>query len=207
MDSKLWRGDTKKIADSSIRWRREDTDGRRVSQAITTITITETVTVTVPPLAVPQAPTPTLPDFLLTSTSYPHITSNYNTFVLLVLLMIFSLATAYLFSTLVRDLVGSLRRRWALWGKYQRGEVENVVVVGESAGWSEAGSLERASETGTRRVGGRMGKRMGLWWRLEDGGEGGRGVVVVRSGMDSGMENGGTGRSRASVGTDTGVVV
>ncbi|KAF8253576.1 hypothetical protein K440DRAFT_135854 [Wilcoxina mikolae CBS 423.85] len=151
------------------------------------------------------SPTPAAPNDKQTTVTITHIlypTSSplpeifesgmYTHHIYLILLSIFFLASAYLISHALWYLFEKFRWKWVHGVRYERELRAARMEVGESAAWSDAGSVERA----VYRAGVR--ERMGVWWR-SDRGSAGR-EMQGRTGRFSGFEREGSGRERGSVG-------
>jgi hypothetical protein len=129
-----------------IGWRQSET----ALKQIVTVTMTAS-TATATPLTSVSGFEPPRP------TDIPN--SIYNSIILTVFL--FGLiAAAYVIGVYSWSLFDTLRWRWNLGTKYERELRDSKVEVGESAGWSEVGSVERAVHYATKRV--------GLWWRPQE---------------------------------------
>jgi hypothetical protein len=114
--------------------------------------------------ATTTAPLISVPGFSLPR---PNSVNNsiYNSLMLIIVLLAV-VAVAYVIAIYCWGWFGRLRWRWKRAVAYERELKESLVEFGESTGWSEAGSVERAAHSAA--------KRAGLWWREAEGGSVGR---------------------------------
>ncbi|KAA8899500.1 hypothetical protein FN846DRAFT_960321, partial [Sphaerosporella brunnea] len=89
--------------------------------------------------------------------------------------------------------LSKLRWRWKLGSEYEHELRESRVEVGESAGWSDVGSMERAVHY--------VDRRAGLWWRSEyaESPTGRTSTSQDSIGRASAVSDGGSARERGSM--------
>jgi hypothetical protein len=160
-----------------------------------TVTVTATRTVTSSPTISHLAGD--IP-FVLDLQGSPPQLSTYAAWVFLAFFLIFVIGFTYVLCVCVKEHWQYYTHDWFEGCRYQREWRKAQVAVGESAGWSEAGSFEHIGPLTE------VKKRKGVWWRSDYNGsqaarEGDGRRAVRFSGVEEG-EPSGTQRIRGTVG-------
>lgn len=146
------------------------TDGSTAPQTRQQQALTVTVTRTLLLLQHSSTPPTTATTTAAGRAALPRIklagTNMYASSVGIVLTLVFVLAGTYLAVLSLQHVYRRLRARWQQGERYERELRASRMEVGESAAWSDAGSVERAMHLRRAAAAGR--ERRALWWRRPD---------------------------------------